>query len=87
MPLVSPRAISLTALGREEDAVASYDKALEIEPRSAATWFNRGNSLDALGRSVEAAESYRRFIDLATPDLSYLVEEARRRIADLSQRR
>ena len=48
------------ALGRYEDAVASYRKALVIDPGSAAAHSNLGNALKALGRSEDAVASYRK---------------------------
>lgn len=48
----------MAALGQREDALASYDKSLAIDPRDAVTWFNKGNSFDAMGRSAEAIACY-----------------------------
>lgn len=39
-------------------AIASYDKALEIQPDNYEAWINRGNMLVELGRSEEAIASY-----------------------------
>ena len=45
---------SLTALGRDEEAIGCYDKALEIDPRYADAWNNKGLALGHLGRHEEA---------------------------------
>ncbi len=45
-------------LGRHEEAVASYDKALAVKPDLYAAWFNRGIALDRLGHHEEAVASY-----------------------------
>jgi tetratricopeptide (TPR) repeat protein len=48
---------SLLSLGRPEEAIACYDKALEIVPRDACSWSNRGNALNAVDRRQEAIDS------------------------------
>ena len=42
------------------DAPASYDRAVEIDPRYANAHMGRGNVLWHLGRPAEALKSYRR---------------------------
>ena len=51
-------------LGRHEEAVASYDRALVLNPNLAAAWSNRGIALGNLGRHEEAVASYDRALDL-----------------------
>ncbi|MFQ5880540.1 MAG: tetratricopeptide repeat protein, partial [Dehalococcoidia bacterium] len=48
------RADVLYRLGRYEEALASYDRSLELRPDAAATLNNRGIALDDLGRYEEA---------------------------------
>jgi len=48
------RGVSLDELGRHEEAIACYGKALEIDPRDVNTWSNKGTALGALGRHEEA---------------------------------
>jgi hypothetical protein len=45
---------SLLTLGRYDDAIACYDKALAIDPGFAGAWSNKGTSLNNLGRYGEA---------------------------------
>jgi tetratricopeptide (TPR) repeat protein len=46
-------------MGKEyEQAIASYDKALEIKPDYHEAWYNRGVALGNLGRLEEAIASY-----------------------------
>jgi eukaryotic-like serine/threonine-protein kinase len=52
------QAVELEALGRYEEAIDSYDRALKINPEDSDTWANRGYSLDKLGRCKEAVVSY-----------------------------
>ena len=47
----------LTLLGRHDEAVASYDRALAIAP-DAETWNNRGNALQGTHRRIEALASF-----------------------------
>ena len=49
---------ALYDLGRYEEAIVSYDKALEIKPDLHEAWYNRGIALGNLGRLEEAIASY-----------------------------
>jgi len=44
--------------GKYQGAVESYDKALAIDPKDAAAWYNRGNALGDEGKYQKAVESY-----------------------------
>ncbi len=58
-PLVSMNtAMAYRRVGRFEEAVASYDQALEASPAFAEAWNNRGNALYLLGRHDLAVASY-----------------------------
>lgn len=48
------RGVSFDELGRHEEAVACYSKALQVDPRDVNTWSNKGTALGALGRHEEA---------------------------------
>jgi tetratricopeptide (TPR) repeat protein len=52
------RGNSLLEEGRYEEAIASYDKALEHKPDFHEAWYNRGSFLSYLGRSEEAIANY-----------------------------
>ena len=47
-------------LGRHAEALASFDKAIAINPDDAYTWNFRGVALHGLGRYAEAVGSYDR---------------------------
>ncbi len=47
-----------------EEAIASYDKAVEIQPNLDAAWNNRGFALDELGRNEEAIASYDKAVEI-----------------------
>ena len=59
------RGVALKELGRLDEAVASYDKAIQIRPDYADAYSNRGAALQELGRLGEAAENYRKAISIA----------------------
>ncbi len=60
--------VALGNLGRVEEAIASYDKALEIKPEDDVTWKNRGVALGKLGRLEEAIVSFDKALKF-NPDL------------------
>jgi len=55
---------SLEGLGRSEEALACYDRALALNPQVAAAWLNKGLPLTSLGRFEEALASYDRALAL-----------------------
>ena len=59
--------MALTDLGRFDEALASYDRALALEPESAGMWNNKGSLLMELGRLEAALQCFERAIDLAAP--------------------
>jgi len=60
--------ITQAALGRDEEAAASYRKYLERHPRDPIPHLYLGNSLLRLARTAEAEASYRAYLDLAAGD-------------------
>ena len=63
-------AAALRYLNRLEEALACYDRALELKPDYADAHANRGNVLKAQGRLDEAVACYRQAIN-ADPELVY----------------
>lgn len=59
---------SLAALGRQLEAIASFDRVVGVDPENGAAWLNRGNSLLALGRAPEAVESLKEAIKFLGKD-------------------
>jgi tetratricopeptide (TPR) repeat protein/SAM-dependent methyltransferase len=55
---------ALKALGRLDDAVASYGRALAIKPDFAEAHYNLGVALKGLGKIEGAAASYRRALEI-----------------------
>jgi Flp pilus assembly protein TadD len=67
----SKNAHALTLLGNCQDcldnvkhAIESYDKALQIDPDDAETWFNKGMSLKKIGQINEATQCFEKCMDL-----------------------
>lgn len=52
------KANSLAALGRHEEALFAFEKALEKSPKDAKLWHRKGDSLVALARLKEAIRCY-----------------------------
>ena len=47
-----------------EDAIASYDKALEMDPDNAEAWFNKGMTLKKRGQIKESTQCIEKCINL-----------------------
>jgi tetratricopeptide (TPR) repeat protein len=58
------RGNALAALGRKEEAIASYDQALAHQPDYPEAWNNRGLDLSDLDRHEEAITSYDQAIQI-----------------------
>ncbi|AFY38783.1 Tetratricopeptide TPR_1 repeat-containing protein [[Leptolyngbya] sp. PCC 7376] len=54
--------------GRFIEAIASYDKALEINPNDQDIWNNRGSALSTLGKKDEAITSYDKALEINPDD-------------------
>ena len=63
----SNKGMSLNNLGRHQDALACYDRAIEINPRYAEAWYNKGVELGNLGRYPEALACFERAHRLGNP--------------------
>ena len=44
--------------GMYEEAIVSFERAIELEPSNAAAWYNKGVSLFKVGQVDEAIASY-----------------------------
>jgi len=55
---------ALSALGQHEAEIASYDKAIEIQPDKHEAWYNRGVALSALGQHKAEIASYDKAIEI-----------------------
>lgn len=64
----SNRGGSLCSLGRFEEAIACFDKALEIEPGYGHAWSNKGVVLYSLGRNRESLQCFERALKIDSRD-------------------
>lgn len=55
---------SFYELGKYEEAIIAYDKAIELKPDYAESYNNKGNSVSNCGRDEEAIECYDKAIRL-----------------------
>lgn len=55
-------------LVRLEEALARYDKAIEINPKDEKAWVDKGSALDELGRYEEALVCYDKVIEINPKD-------------------
>ena len=62
------KGLALDKLGRYQEAVDSYEKALKIDPGYVKAWNNKGLALDKLGRYQEAVDSYERALSIDPND-------------------
>jgi CheY-like chemotaxis protein len=71
--------------GKYEDAIAAFDRALEIDPTHAFAWNDRGVCLRALERNEEALESIAKAVELAPNDeeILYTCAETLRKLGVL----
>jgi tetratricopeptide (TPR) repeat protein len=74
---------TLLVLDRMEEAFASYEQALAINPQMAEALYGQARALDKLGTMAEARKRYQEFLDKASFAQDRLVDEVRRRMADL----
>jgi serine/threonine protein kinase len=54
------RGASLRTLGRLDEALASYEAAIALQPTIAAVWVNKGNVLSSMKRHADALAAYDR---------------------------
>jgi serine/threonine protein kinase len=59
---------SLCALGNYEEALACFDKALDMEPQYANAWSNKGVALYYLGRNQEALQCFENALNIDSSD-------------------
>jgi len=65
---LNSKGVDLAEQGRYEEAVAVFDKAIEIDPEYAYAWSNKGNVLSDMGKYDEAIRAYDRAIEINPQD-------------------
>src|SRR3972149_4566393 len=56
------KGFSLVTLGKYQEAIACYDRTLELDPKAEEAWYNKGVALSKLGKHQEAIACYDRAI-------------------------
>lgn len=56
--------VALARLGRTEEALAAFQRAVALDANQPSAWTNLGNAYQELGRLDEAREAYERALDL-----------------------
>ena len=60
--------IALVKLGKSDEAIKAYDKAIEINPHNSDAWYNKGIALYNLNKSDEAIKAYDKAIEINPQD-------------------
>ena len=60
---------SLAKLGKDEEAIACYDKTISLDSTHCGAWNNKGHSLSKLGKDEESIVCYSQAIRLNPEDL------------------
>ena len=58
------KALLSVVLGKYDEAVKAFDRAIEINPQDSAAWKNKGVTLKALGKTKEADAAFARAREL-----------------------
>ena len=61
---------------RLEEAIASYDRAVELQPDLAQAFFNRGMAFEEMERFDAALQSYGRALEIEPDDADVRLNEA-----------
>jgi tetratricopeptide (TPR) repeat protein len=77
------KGIQLARLGRWDEALASFDRAIGIDPTCSEAWFNKGHSL-ALGLTdhTAAIECLEKAHKLGNAQAGEYIERLRQKIED-----
>jgi tetratricopeptide (TPR) repeat protein len=58
------KGVELSELGRHEEALKAYEKAVEINPQYAKAWFYKGFALGEFERHEEALKAFDKAIEM-----------------------
>jgi tetratricopeptide (TPR) repeat protein len=74
--------VSLSLLGRADEALTQFSRALELNPRYLEALIHQGLVLNELGRTQEAEEAFRRAADSVAPPSAGLPAPVAARLAN-----
>ena len=82
------KGVSLHNLGRREEAIRCYDRALEIDPRFANAWNNKALAEEKSGKTKAAIETWRKYLKVARemPSQREWIPQAEERLRKLLKR-
>lgn len=60
------KGIALFDQGKYDEALKSYDRAIEVNPQNAGAWYNKSFALNRLGRTTEAIAAFTKARELGT---------------------
>ena len=79
------RGIALAKTSEYERAIVDYDSALSLMPESSIIYFNKALSCDNSVKYVEARDAYFNFLNYTTPDYTWYIIYARKRVHEINQ--
>ena len=65
------------SLGKYDDAIKAYDKAIEINPNDADVWYSKGLAVYDSGDYIKAIDCYNNALEIAPEDHRVLNDKAR----------
>jgi tetratricopeptide (TPR) repeat protein len=77
---------ALAAARRNDEALAQYQAALELEPYWAEAYFRVARAHDVLGQTARAAPLYRQYLERAPRSQSQGIQMVARRLAEIEAR-
>ena len=66
----------LATQGRQEEAIACFNRTLAIDPRHAKAWYNKGTCLAKIGRVDEAIDCFDRALSSRPTICECLAEQS-----------
>ena len=66
-PVFSTKASMLHKRGEYEEANKCYDKAIELEPKYAIAWYEKGIALNMLGKNKDSEKCFKKAKELGHP--------------------
>src|SRR5271157_4926196 len=62
------KGVALYGLGKYNEVIQAFDKAIQLKPDDADAWYNNGIALKALGRTTESNAAFAKAKELGYKD-------------------